>query len=464
MLARDDDRVTYSVSELTAAVRLQLEERFPMVWVEGELSNLRVPSSGHWYFTLKDDRAQLRCAMFKNRNRFIRFDPRDGMQVVVRGRVSLYEARGDFQLIADHLEPSGEGALRAAFEALKRSLAEEGLFAVARKRPLPDLPTHVAVISSPTGAALEDIVSVFRRRAPHLKVTLLPCLVQGAQAEADLNRAFAALGRWPKARLGAPPEVVLVARGGGSIEDLWPFNLESVARSIAACPMPVVSAVGHETDITIADFVADVRAPTPSAGAELIAPDRGELARVYQELFRHLTAHVQRALTDARRELRHLADRLVDPRRQLQQQAQRIDDAEQTLRRAVARAVADRQTRLDALTARLNRVHPRRELPRLRSELTRWHEALVRVGRERVAQATRDVAGLSRALHAVSPLDTLARGYAIVARPDGSRWGKPVYRANALVPGEPIQAHLADGRLTATVTEVTVEDSNDGKA
>lgn len=455
MLAREDDRTTYSVSELTAAVRLRLEERFPMVWVEGELSNLRVPSSGHWYFTLKDDRAQIRCAMFRNRNRFVKFEPEDGIQVVVRGRVSLYEARGDFQLIADHVEPSGEGALRAAFEALKRSLSGEGLFEVARKRPLPGFPTHIAVISSPTGAALRDVVSVFRRRAPHLQVTLLPSAVQGAQAEAQLNEAFAVLGRWSEARLGPAPDVVLLTRGGGSLEDLWSFNLESVARSIATCAMPVVSAVGHETDVTIADFVADLRAPTPSAGAELIAPDRDQLARAYRGVRRSLTGHAQRVVHDAHRDLDHLSHRLIDPRQRLQQQAQRVDDAEQVLRRAVERAVADQRGRVEALTARARRVHPARELPRLKAELARWHEALGRIGHERVARGAREVAGLSRALHAVSPLDTLARGYAIVARPDGSRWGKPVTRADEVTPGERIEAHLASGRVTATVNDVT---------
>ena len=233
MLAREDDRTTYSVSELTASARLLLEERFPMIWVEGELSNLRIPSSGHWYFTLKDDRAQVRCAMFKNRNRFVRFDASDGMQVLVRGRISLYEARGDFQLIADHVEPAGEGALRAAFEALKRSLGAEGLFDPTHKRALPDFPRHVAIISSSTGAALRDIVAVFKRRAPNLQVTLLPSAVQGPAAEAQLLRAFDQLAAWPK-QLGHSPDVILLARGGGSMEDLWSFNLESVARAIAA--------------------------------------------------------------------------------------------------------------------------------------------------------------------------------------------------------------------------------------
>ena len=278
MLQRDDDKLVFTVSELAGAVRFTLEERFPMVWVEGELSNLRAPGSGHWYFTLKDDRAQLRCAMFANRNRFVRFKPRDGMKVILRGRVSLYEARGDFQLLADHLELSGEGALRAAFDALKRTLSDEGLFAETRKRPLPDFPTHLAVISSRSGAALRDVVSVLRRRCPALRVTLLPVSVQGKDAEVQILEALDRVADWP-AEFGAEPDVVLLTRGGGSLEDLWAFNLESVARAVAASPIPIVSAIGHETDFTICDFVADVRAPTPSAGAELIAPNMRDWLR-----------------------------------------------------------------------------------------------------------------------------------------------------------------------------------------
>ena len=456
MLAPGDDRTTFTVSELSSAVRFLLEEQFPLVWVDGEISNLRVPSSGHWYFTLKDERAQIRCAMFKNRNRLVRVRPDDGMQVMVRGRISLYEARGDFQLIADHIEPSGEGALRAAFEALKQSLDREGLFAVERKRPLPEFPTHVAVISSTTGAALRDIVSVFRRRAPNLSVTVLPSAVQGTEAEAQLNHALAQVSNWP-AELGPAPDVVLLARGGGSIEDLWSFNLESVARSVAACTVPVVSAVGHETDVTICDFVADVRAPTPSAGAELIAPDHRELDRTLIGIRRSLTAQATRQLHNGRRELTHLAKRLADPRRQLQQQAQRVDDAEQAIRRGIIRSLRDQRNRAGQLRTRLGRSHPGLALARHGTELGRLFSALTRGRDVQLRAAAQRLAGLSRALHAISPLDTLARGYAIVALPDGSRWGTPVNQVDQVQPGDLVTAHIADGRLSATVNEVTRE-------
>jgi len=454
MLAPGDDRTTFTVSELSSAVRFLLEEQFPLVWVDGEISNLRVPSSGHWYFTLKDERAQIRCAMFKNRNRLVRVRPDDGMQVMVRGRISLYEARGDFQLIADHIEPSGEGALRAAFEALKQSLDREGLFAVERRRPLPEFPTHVAVISSTTGAALRDIVSVFRRRAPNLSVTVLPSAVQGTEAEAQLNHALAKVSDWP-AELGPAPEVVLLARGGGSIEDLWSFNLESVARSVAACTVPVVSAVGHETDVTICDFVADVRAPTPSAGAELIAPDHREFDRTLLGIRRSLTAQATRQLHNGRRELTHLAKRLADPRRQLQQQAQRVDDAEQAIRRGIIRSLRDQRNRAGQLRTRLGRSHPGLALARHGTELGRLFSTLTRGRDVQLRAAAQRLAGLSRALHAISPLDTLARGYAIVALPDGSRWGTPVNQVGQVQPGDLVTAHIADGRLSATVNEVT---------
>ncbi|TDJ23904.1 MAG: exodeoxyribonuclease VII large subunit [Gammaproteobacteria bacterium] len=459
MLAEHEDRTTYTVSELSTAVRFLLEERFPLVWVEGEISNLRVPSSGHWYFTLKDEHAQIRCAMFRNRNRLVRVKPDDGMQVMVRGRISLYEARGDFQLIADHIEPSGEGALRAAFEALKQSLDREGLFAFERKRPLPEFPTHVAVISSATGAALRDIVSVFRRRAPSLRVTLLPSAVQGKEAEAQLNRALAQISSWP-AELGPAPDVVLLARGGGSIEDLWSFNLESVARSVAACAVPVVSAVGHETDITICDFVADVRAPTPSAGAELIAPDSREFERALIGFRRSLASHAARQVRDGHRDLTHLAKRLTDPRRQLQQQAQRVDDAEQAIRRGARRALREQRSRARQLRLRLGRVHPGTALARRGTELGRLFGVLTRGSNVHLHAAIQRLAGLSRALHAISPLDTLARGYAIVAIPDGSRWGTPVNRVAQVQRGDVVTAHIADGRLSATVTDVQPEPSS----
>jgi exodeoxyribonuclease VII large subunit len=431
-----------------------------MVWVEGELSNLRAPGSGHWYFTLKDDNAQIRGAMFANRNRSVRFKPRDGMQVIVRGRVSLYEARGDFQLLADHLEAAGEGALRAAFEALKRKLDAEGLFAEQRKRALPRFPVHVAVVTSRSGAALRDILSVLRRRCPTLRVTLLPVAVQGKEAESQIIDALRQLSDWP-AELGPRPDVALLARGGGSLEDLWTFNLESVARAIAACAVPVVSAVGHETDFTIGDFAADLRAPTPSAGAELIAPDLADWQRRAQRLVSSLDAHWRATLVHRRRSLDLVARQLTHPGRALQQRMQRIDDVERQLAAAVQRRIGGLRHATALLETRMRQFHPQRDIDRARLSVQRSHQSLQRIIRLRIDTALRATASVGRALHAVSPLATLDRGYAIITDPAPSlkRWGRPISMIGDTHIGAKVIAHLQDGTLHCHVDAIVVADS-----
>ena len=452
------NRRILSVSEIARSARVLLEERFALVWVEGEVSNLRRPGSGHWYFTLKDERAQLKCAMFASRNRFVRVPIADGTRIVVRGRLSLYEPRGDFQLLADHVEVSGEGELRAAFEALKTKLAAEGLFAVERKRDLPRLPRHLAIVTSPDGAALRDVLTVLRRRCPIMQVTLLPVAVQGPEAQRQIANAFKRLARWPKEIGRALPDVVLVTRGGGSLEDLFAFNLEPVARAIAACPIPTVSAIGHETDVTIADFVADLRAPTPSAAAELIAPDLA--AHLYQlrRQERTLLAHTERTLASLRRHVVALSRRLVSPARLVQMRMQRADEIERALLGATRRRLENGRLRLAHLEQRLLHQHPRRELVRraevLSSVAARSQRAVARaveVARARLEPSV-------RALNAVSPLPTLARGYAVLARPDpDSRWGQPVTRAADAARGERLVAHLQDGRLRLKVEDVDVD-------
>ena len=278
----NQNRPVLTVSALNKQARLTIEERFQMVWVTGELSNFARPRSGHWYFTLKDSGAQVRCAMFANSNRRVQMQPTDGQQVLIRGRVSLYEGRGDFQIIADQMEPAGEGVLRQAFDALKVKLADEGLFARERKRPIPDIPKHIAVVTSPTGAALQDVLAVWQRRFPTLQVTVIPTAVQGPEAEAQVLRALNAASK-------LTVDAILLTRGGGSLEDLWTFNLESVARAVAASQIPIVSAIGHEIDIAITDFVADLRAPTPSVAAELMVPDGQEMLQNIDGEFRHLS-------------------------------------------------------------------------------------------------------------------------------------------------------------------------------
>ena len=449
MLAIDDQHPVYTVSELTAEARFLLEEQFPLIWVEGEISNLRVPSSGHWYFTLKDDRAQIRCAMFVNRNRFVRQRPGDGDQVMVRGRVSLYEARGDFQLIAEHLEAAGEGALRAAFEALKRKLVGEGLTDTQRKRPLPAYPDHIAIISSVSGAALRDVLAVLKRRWPRLAITLLPVAVQGNAAQGQILAAFETLANWPARLDRPPPDLVLVTRGGGSLEDLWAFNLEPVARAISTCPIPVVTGIGHETDFTIADFVADLRAPTPSAAAELITPNRDEWLENSRQLSRSLAAHVRADLAGGHAKLTRLSHRLIHPGRTLQQRMQRVDDLEQRLASAASRRVERHQSGVHLLLARLTAQHPRETLKTLQSSLQDLHARLRRAVLDTASRGQADLTAVTRTLHAVSPTATLERGYAIITTPPpgAARFGRLVSSVDQVRKGEPLVAHLTDGRL-----------------
>ncbi len=453
-------RPVLSVSELARQARLVIEERFGLVWVEGEISNLRRPASGHWYFTLKDDGAQLRCCMFAGRNRAVRFAPRDGIQVLIRGRVSLYEARGDFQLVAEHLEPAGEGALRAAFEALKTRLAAEGLFDAERKRALPALPRRLAVISSSTGAALRDVLHVVARRFPGLEVIVVPVTVQGDRAEADL---MSALARAPMVE----PDVVLITRGGGSLEDLWAFNLESVARAVAACPVPTVSAVGHQTDVTITDFVADVRAPTPSAGAELITPDRAEFDAYMAVLRGRLGRTFAATLVSHTHHLRHLRARLVSPRARLQQQMQRTDELALRLQRATRHSLTRRQAHLNTLRRGLLLLRPARTIRRHQQRLIQLHGALTAAGRRVIVRKAERLAGLARTLQAVSPLETLARGYAVLTVTAGGEGRNAVTSVSQANPGDALTAHLHDGALTVRVEGVdhdnrlpTLEDAD----
>ncbi len=449
MLASHADRPVLSVSELAREARILIEEQFDLVWVEGEISNFRRPASGHWYFTLKDQSAQVRCAMFAGRNRQVRFAPEDGLQVLIRGRVSLYEPRGDFQIIVEHAEPAGEGALRQAFEALKARLAEEGLFADERKRPLPAMPRHLAIVSSASGAALQDVLHVVERRFPSLAVTLLPVSVQGNEAEAQIRHA---LGRVEQ--IGA--DVVLLTRGGGSLEDLWAFNLESVARAVAACPIPTVVAVGHQTDFVIAEFVADLRAPTPSAAAELITPDAEELAGrvelLQQRLVRGLSAEMRlrQALVE------RLRAQLVDPRQMLIRSMQRADDLEERLRLSLGNRLERNRSRLWALQRSLRALRPQPLLRQNASRVTAARGALERSLTRALANSAERLAAAARTLDAVSPLHTLARGYAVLAEPaDGL--GRPVTAAAQVAPGAALDAHLQDGRLRVEVLSVSEE-------
>lgn len=439
------DRVR-TVSEVNAEARFLIEERFRRVWIEGEISNFRPYASGHWYFTLQDDRAQLRCVMFSSANRFVRFRPGNGLSVVLRGRLSIYEGRGSFQAIVDHIEPAGEGALRAALEKLKARLAAEGLFDEARKKALPSYPRHIAVISSRSGAAQKDVLAVIRRRFSCVRVTCFDVAVQGFEAEGQIVGAF------DRAEfMRHPPDVIVLTRGGGSLEDLAAFNLESVARRIAAARIPVVSAVGHETDVTIADFVADRRAPTPSAAAEMVTPDRRDLEDRLRRFEAALLARIGTRLDVDHRLLAATRQRLVHPGRTLEQRMLRTDELGERLLGAMSATVARSRTSLVHRVQLLARCSPAARLVPAQERVVRAAARLRTTASTSAEQAQTRLTTLSRALNAVSPLATLHRGFAIVAKPDGSRWGRPVKSVEDVERGDAIIAHLADGAVQATV-------------
>jgi exodeoxyribonuclease VII large subunit len=481
-------RDVYSVSRLNREVRTLLERGFGMIWLEGEISNFSRPSSGHWYFSLKDAGAQVRCAMFRQRNMSCAFTAHDGQKVLVRARIGLYEPRGEFQLLVEHMEDAGLGALRRRFDELAAKLAAEGLFAPERKRPLPGLPKRIGVVTSPTGAALRDILHVLARRFAAVPVLIYPVAVQGAQAAAEIVAAIQLAGR------RAECDVLILARGGGSLEDLWAFNDERLARVIAASSIPVISGVGHEIDFTIADLAADMRAPTPSAAAELAVPDALEWLSSVGRLGTRLERCVRRRLDERRERLRWLDRRaaLVSPRARFAQRAQRLDELDERMRRALRRRLESHRERLQWLRGRAALVSPaarlahqalrvenfgQRILRALRHALgarrTRFaaderrlwqasplarvrgaaveHAALLArlrgAGLESVRRGRERLQLLERTLQAVSPLATLERGYAIVQNESGE-----ILRDAADAPaGSLIDARLAKGRIRAKV-------------
>lgn len=454
--ARSDGTHVFTVSELNRTVRDLLETGIGMIWIEGELSNLAHPASGHMYFSLKDRDAQVRCAMFRNRNRLLEFVPEAGEQVRLRARVGLYEARGEYQLVVEHMEPAGAGALARAFEELKQRLAAEGLFATEGKRPVPAFPARIGVVTSATGAALRDVLHVLERRFAGIPVIIYPVPVQGAAAASAIVDMLARAGRRREC------DVLLLVRGGGSLEDLQAFNEEAVARAVVACPIPVVSGVGHEVDVTIADFAADQRAPTPSAAAELVTPDAIDLQRRVLLLHQRL----QRAM---RRRLEHLAERLTvalqrlqrqHPERRLQQLRQRRDELVGRLARAGSWLTERRRHRLERTRERLHHNAPAARLARLQERHGHaWRRLQAAMGQQ-LRRLDSRLETTARALHAVSPLATLGRGYALVRRRDD---GRPVTTASETAPGEALDVRLARGSLGVRVEECR-EDDPDAQA
>lgn len=427
-------------SSLNAMARDLLEGAFPLVWVEGELSGVSRPASGHVYFTLKDARAQVRCALFRQRSLRLAFTPGDGQQVRVRGRLSLYEPRGDYQLIADHMEPAGEGALRRAFEELRARLEAEGLFAPGAKRNVPSPPRRVGVVTSPGGAAIRDVLSVLARRFPLVEVDVLPVLVQGKEAPAQirsmLERADAS-GRY---------DVLLLTRGGGSLEDLFAFNDEALARCIAHLGTPLISAVGHEVDFSISDFVADLRAPTPSAAAELLVPDQNELTARLRLLRQRLQLSQQQLDRRLGQRLDQLELRLraQAPALRLQRVHERLRQAQARLQHAQTRSETERRQALLRLHLRLQRETPAARLRREREHGHLLRRRLRGMLDQSLQRQRLRTALLARTLSAVSPLATLGRGYSILLDADS---GTVVSRAAEARPGQALRARLADGEL-----------------
>ena len=439
----------YTPAELNREVRLHLEMGFPRILLEAEVSNLSRPASGHLYFTLKDDKAQIRCALFRSAatRAGMNLQLQNGMQVLARGRISLYEPRGDFQLILDSVQEAGEGALQRQFEELKKKLEAEGLFDAARKRSLPRYPVRIGLVTSPRGAAIRDILHVLERRWPLAAARLYPVLVQGSGAAAEIRRAIEAANRHGWA------ELLIVGRGGGSLEDLVAFNDESVARAVFSSAVPVVSAVGHETDFSICDFVADLRAPTPSAAAELATPDQVVLKEAFARAGRQLARRAQSRLQHDGQRLDHLAHRLQQrhPAARLAEQARRLQQLSATLHRAVTRQFESRALRLDALSRRLSAERPERRLAAQGDRVDSARRALRRLALDAIRARRQRLSGLARTLHAISPLEVIGRGYAVLTVTGSETVVSSVGQVSA---GDRIDARLKDGSLHCTVDSV----------
>jgi exodeoxyribonuclease VII large subunit len=444
------ERVVCTVGELALRIKASLEDRFPAVWVEGEISNLRTPSSGHAYFTLKDDTAQLRCVLFRSRGRRLAFQPEDGMQVLAFGGLDVYVARGEYQLVVELLEPKGVGALQLAFEQLKRKLEGEGLFDAARKRVLPPFPRTIGIVTSPTGAAIRDMLHVIGRRFADLRILVAPVRVQGEEAPGEIVRALADLQEV------AELDVVIVGRGGGSIEDLWAFNDERVARAIAGCRVPVISAVGHETDFTIADFVADLRAPTPSAAAELVVQEKLHVVRRLGDLYGGLKQALADRLERERERVEALARRrvLTEPSRALRDLHRRLDDLGARLGLAVGRRRQDAAHRVSLARNALRSLNPVARiasgsalLSQLRGRLASAAVHGVKASRHRFDAAVGQ-------LDSLSPLAVLGRGYSLTRLASGAI----VRTAAQTRPGDAIEILLHRGALDARVERVKERD------
>jgi exodeoxyribonuclease VII large subunit len=442
----------YTVSQLTAEIKTLLERNFESLWVEGEISNVRLPSSGHLYFTLKDESAQVRGVMFRLQTRLLKFEPADGLQVVCYGRLSVYEPRGEYQIVVDYLEPKGLGALQLAFEQLKEKLTREGLFDPAHKKPIPHLPQKIGIVTSPTGAAIRDILKIIDRRFANVHILLYPVRVQGAGAAQEIAQAVGELNQWPGI------DVIIVGRGGGSLEDLWAFNEEAVARAIFDSRVPIISAVGHEVDFTIADFVADLRAPTPSAAAELVVRNKAELIQSLESLGRRL-GNASRAALEARRErFLSLIHRLADPRRRLSDQRLRLDDLFSRLFHSMNQGLLRKNERLRLKADSLILLHPGRRLAEYTHRLAQLSTRLSLALRAQLRFLRQRTEGYMGKLQTLSPLAVLERGYSI-ARLLPSK--EVIRRASRLKGEDRVSVKVHRGEFIARVEEVNPEEEPD---
>ena len=440
MIASQEKNIL-SVSQLNRRAKQLLETHLPLIWVSGELSNFAKPSSGHWYFSLKDERAQVRCAMFKQANSRLRWQPNAGDHVLVRARVSLYEGRGDYQLIVEHMEQAGAGALQQAFEDLKYKLQQEGLFDEANKKELPQFPKHIGIITSPTGAAIRDILSVIHRRYPIVNSTIIPVSVQGEGAANEIIKGI------KKAIDHTGFDLLILSRGGGSIEDLWAFNNENLARAIHACPIPTISAVGHEVDFTIADFVADVRAPTPSASAEIATPDLNEWLQTIDFLQEQLVSHLRRIIQQKNRELVFFKKRLRHPREQIHNRKQQLDKIEKSLLSHINTLLNSQRKELTSINKRLRLQHPDKNIQIFTEKLCQLNQKNQRALLQILQTKKQELSASAQVLNAVNPLSVLSRGYSMTTSADN----RVINSVDDVAVGDVISTHLAKGSISSTV-------------
>ena len=438
-----------SVSDLNQLAKTLLEENFSKVVVEGEISNIAVPNSGHWYLTLKDKKSQIRCAMFTNRNRFVRFEPKNGNFITAKGKLSIYGSRGDYQLIIESMEEAGEGALKRAFEELKYKLLKEGLFAQELKQPVSSYYGHIGIITSRTGAALQDILSVFSRRSPATKLTLLPVSVQGKESASEIAHAIQ-LANTHKEQLGL--EALIISRGGGSLEDLQAFNEEKVARAISTSELPITSAVGHEVDYTIADFTADLRAPTPSAAAEIMSTHQDDYHEHLTDISTRLKNRLKAKMIAMQERISLLKNRLKSPSRKLQEHAQDLDRLENQILLLTKNQFVNKQLEISFLRQSLLGQSPKNKIKWNLSELNIKRNILLQSLRNSYERKKSALVSLSRGLETVSPLSTLERGYSITFTSQSA----PIKSADRVKVGDRIRSHLHRGNIESIVSKIEI--------